>query len=136
MIDASSFHILNVLNKFDHYKFLGTCPSGKHFHTTHLTRNQWIFHFLTRYFYLLSKQSFTFSRSFHKGKLWGLYFKRDKLFVFIYFCLTISCQIPPLVSYFHHHLHNKLIFILLRSCTPRPPFFLGLIILAPLTSDF
>jgi hypothetical protein len=52
---------------------------------------------------------------------------------FTYLSLTISCQIPSLLSKYHHHLYKRLIFIFLRSLIPKPPFFLDLQTLFHLT---
>ena len=60
---------------------------------------------------------------FQTGELVDFFLRRDIASFFIYFFLTISCQCPSFCSNFHHHLHNRLIFIFWRSFTPSPPFF-------------
>jgi hypothetical protein len=59
-----------------------------------------------------------FKRSFHTGEFLLLLLSWVMPPDFIYFFLTMSCQIPFLDSTFHHHLQRRLMFIILRFFYP------------------
>jgi hypothetical protein len=74
-----------------------------------------------------------FNKFFHTGEFDCFTGIKHTGVSFTYFSLTISYQSPFSFSSIHHHLHNRLTFISLKSLIPKSPFFLLLQILDHLT---
>ena len=64
-----------------------------------------------------------FNKSLQMGESPSLWFTDPITLPLRYLAVIRSWYKPDSFSNLHHHLHKKLIFILLMSLTPKPPFF-------------